>query len=86
GARVSIFSSKGIYRGSILPLKASGHTFNEEVDTQPVGWPYVELRVDALARNRDDLLQLGIDVGDIVAIDPAPEFIDNGFIVSRHLD
>ncbi len=86
GARVSIFSPKGIYRGSILPLKASGHTFNEEVDTQPVGWPYVELRVDALARNRDDLLQLGIDVGDIVAIDPAPEFIDNGFIVSRHLD
>ncbi len=86
GARVSIFSCKGIYRGSILPLKASGHTFNEEVDTQPVGWPYVELRVDALARNRDDLLQLGIDVGDIVAIDPAPEFIDNGFIVSRHLD
>src|SRR5690606_26689115 len=86
GARVSIFSCKGIYRGSILPLKASGHTFNEEVDTQPVGWPYVELRVDALARNRDDLLELGIDVGDIVAIDPAPEFIDNGFIVSRHLD
>src|SRR5690606_8624177 len=72
--------------GSILPLKASGHTFNEEIDTQPVGWPHVELRVDALARNRDDLVQLGIDVGDIVAIDPAPEFIDNGYIVSRHLD
>jgi peptidase M42 family hydrolase len=86
GARVSIFSSKGTYRGSILPLKASGHTFNEEVDSQPVGWPYVELRVDALARNKDDLVQLGIDVGDIVAVDPAPEFIDNGFIVSRHLD
>lgn len=30
--------------------------------------------------DRDDLLQLGIDVGDIVAVDPAPEFIDNGFI------
>lgn len=86
GARVSVFSAKGIYRGSILPLKASGHTFNEEVDTQPVGWPHVELRVDALARNRDEILQLGIDVGDIVAVDPAPEFIDNGFIVSRHLD
>ena len=27
-----------------------------------------------------------VDVGDIVAVDPAPEFIDNGFIVSRHLD
>ncbi|MGC0055196.1 osmoprotectant NAGGN system M42 family peptidase [Brucella pituitosa] len=86
GARVSIFSSKGTYRGSILPLKASGHTFNDEVDTLPVGWTYIELRVDALARNKEDLVELGIDVGDIVAIDPMPEFIDNGFIVSRHLD
>lgn len=86
GARVSVFSSKGTYRGSILPLKASGHTYNEEVDTQPAGWPHVEMRVDALARDRDDLVQLGIDVGDIVAVDPTPEFLDNGFIVSRHLD
>lgn len=86
GARASIFSSKGIYRASILPLKASGHTYNEEVDTQPTGWPHVEMRVDALARDRDDLVRLGIDIGDIVAIDPAPEFLDNGYIVSRHLD
>ncbi|MBL3684598.1 hypothetical protein F2981_18185 (plasmid) [Sinorhizobium meliloti] len=35
---------------------------------------------------RNDLVQLGIDVGDIVAIDPQPEFLENGFIVSRHLD
>ncbi|UNK40092.1 osmoprotectant NAGGN system M42 family peptidase (plasmid) [Shinella sp. H4-D48] len=86
GARVSIFSGKGVYRGTILPLKASGHTFNDEVDSQPTGWPHAELRVDALARNRHDLGQLGIDVGDIVAVDPQPEFLDNGFIVSRHLD
>jgi putative aminopeptidase FrvX len=51
-----------------------------------VGWPHVELRVDALARNRDDLKRLGIDIGDTIAIDPHPEFLDNGFIVSRHLD
>ena len=86
GARASIFSSKGTYRGTILPLKASGHTFNEEVDTQPSGWRHIELRIDALARDRKDIAQLGIDVGDIVAIDPQPEFLDNGFIVSRHLD
>lgn len=54
GARASIFSGKGTYRGSILPLKASGHTFNEEVDTQPTGWRHIELRVDALARDRND--------------------------------
>lgn len=86
GARATIFAEKGAYRGTILPLKASGHIFNDEVDSQPTGWPYVELRVDALARNPRDLAHLGIDVGDTVAIDPQPEFLHNGFIVSRHLD
>ena len=86
GARASVFSEHGTYRGTILPLKASGHTFNEEIDTLPIGWDHVELRVDAKARRGADLKRLGIDVGDIVAIDPMPEFIENGFIVSRHLD
>ncbi|WP_181699832.1 osmoprotectant NAGGN system M42 family peptidase [Chthonobacter albigriseus] len=86
GARTTIFSEKGAYRGTILPLKASGHTYNEEVDSAPIGWPHVELRVDALARTADDLRRLGISVGDIVAIDPQPEFLANGFIASRHLD
>lgn len=86
GARCTIFTDEGSYRGTILPLKASGHTYGDEVDTQPVGWPHVELRIDAYARNEQDLAKLGISVGDIVAIDPQPEFLDNGFIVSRHLD
>ena len=86
GARATIFSEGGAYRGTILPLKASGHTFNEEVDTQPVNWRQVELRIDAVTHGREDTLALGVDVGDIVAIDPQPEFIDTGFIVSRHLD
>ena len=86
GARATLFSARGGYRGTILPLKASGHIFNDAVDTQPTGWPHVELRVDALARHRGDLDRLRIEVGDIVAIDPQPEFLDNGFIVSRHLD
>lgn len=86
GARATIFSEHGAFRGTILPLKASGHTFDGEIDTFPVGWPYVELRIDAVSRNAADLKHLGIDVGDMVAIDPQPEFLENGFIVSRHLD
>jgi len=84
--RCTIFSENGAYRGTILPLKASGHTFNEEIDTQPIGWDQIEIRVDAFARSARDLVKLGIDVGDIVAIDPGTELLDNGFIVSRHLD
>lgn len=86
GARATVFSEGGAWRGTILPLKASGHTFNEEVDSQPVSWRQVELRIDAVTRSREDTLALGVDVGDIVAIDPQPEFMDTGFIVSRHLD
>jgi peptidase M42 family hydrolase len=86
GARTTIFSECGAYRGTILPLKASGHTYADEIDSQPVGWNHVELRVDAYSGTAPDLGKLGIDVGDIVAVDPQPEFLQNGFIVSRHLD
>lgn len=86
GARTTIFTETGTYRGTILPLKASGHTFGDEVDTLPINWQNIELRVDAYARNQEDLDKLGFAIGDIVSIDPQPEFIDNGFIVSRHLD
>jgi peptidase M42 family hydrolase len=86
GARCTLFTEKGSYRGSILSLKASGHTYNEEVDTHPIGWEHVEFRVDALARTRRDLERLGIAIGDTVAIDTRSEFLANGFIVSRHLD
>jgi peptidase M42 family hydrolase len=84
--RCTIFSDEGTFRGTILPLKASGHTFNEEVDTQPVGWPNIEVRIDADSMDRAGTEALGIHVGDFVAIDPGTEFLDNGYIVSRHLD
>lgn len=86
GARTTLYTEQGSFRGTILPLKASGHTFNEEVDTAPIGWRHVELRIDAVTASRADTLALGIDIGDMVAIDPQPEFLANGFINSRFLD
>lgn len=84
--RCTIFSDEGSFRGTILPLKASGHTFNQEVDTQPVGWQHVEVRIDADCYDRKTTEAIGINIGDFVAIDPGTEFLDNGYIVSRHLD
>lgn len=86
GARCTVFGEGGAVRGTILPLKASGHTFNEEVDTQPVNWQQLELRIDEVVPDKAATLALGVDIGDIVAIDPQPEFMDSGYIVSRHLD
>lgn len=85
GARVTIFSDTCEHRGTILPLKASGHRFNTEVDTQPADWDNLEIRIDAALPDRDALLAAGFNVGDMVAVDAQPEVID-GFIVSRHLD
>ena len=84
--RCTIYSDQGAFRGTILPLKASGHTFNEEVDTQPVGWPHIEVRIDADCYDRKSTEALGIHIGDFIAIDPGAEFLDNGYVVSRHLD
>lgn len=86
GARTLIYTRGGSHTGTILPLKASGHTYNKEVDTQPTDWDHVELRVDEQVTDRADLERHGFAVGDFVAIDPQPEFLDNGYIVSRHLD
>jgi peptidase M42 family hydrolase len=86
GARVSLYSDSTIHRGTILPLKASGHIFNDEVDTQKTGWNYVELRLDEDVSNREDLEALGIHVGDFIGVDACPEIMQNGFINARHLD
>lgn len=86
GARVTLFTDLSMHRGTLLPLKASGHTFADEVDKQPSNWQNIELRIDELCQSQQDLMRLGIHVGDIVAIDAQPEVTESGFIVSRHLD
>ena len=86
GSRVSVFTDEGVIRGSVLPLLASGHAFNTEVDAMPISWDHVELRLDARTNSRDETLALGVNVGDFVAFDPMPEFTDSGYISARHLD
>lgn len=86
GGRVTVFTETGRYRGTVLPLLASGHVYNEAIDAQPVSWDQLELRVDERVADAAGIDALGIRIGDFVAFDPNPEWLDNGFIVSRHLD
>lgn len=86
GSRVSVFGDHGCLRGSVLPLMASGHTYNEGVDSLPVNWDTIELRIDARTTSHAETEALGIRVGDFVAFDPLPEFTRNGYISARHLD
>jgi peptidase M42 family hydrolase len=86
GARVTVFTDRGSYRGTILPVKASGHAYNLEIDSLPVSWDSVELRLDEESLTRADLVRLGLNRGDFVAVDAQPEICGSGYINSRHLD
>lgn len=88
GARVKIFrdDTHEVLTGTIMPLLASGHAYGDAIDDQPTTWDHVEVRVDHRATCRDDLKELGVQIGDAVTINATPELTHDGFIVSRHLD
>jgi peptidase M42 family hydrolase len=86
GGRVTLFTDQGRFRGTVLPLMASGHVYNDAIDTQPVNWAQLEVRVDEAIRTADDATALGIQIGDYVAFDTNTEILDNGYITSRFLD
>ena len=86
GGRVTLFTDTAPFRGTVLPLKASGHTYNKEVDTQPVDWENVELRVDCRGDTAEEIRRQGINIGDIIAFDTGVELAADGYINARHLD
>lgn len=87
GSRVTIFKHNGsIARGTVLPLKASGHVYNNEIDSQPVNWDNIEVRVDEKCSTALELKQAGFGVGDFIGFDATPEITPAGFISARHLD
>jgi len=88
GTRVMIFSDdiEHSYTGTVLPTKASGHAYGDAIDTHPIGWDHVEVRLDEKAHDAQDLADLGLAVGDFVAQVAYPIITRAGFVNSRHLD
>jgi putative aminopeptidase FrvX len=88
GETCSIFTNSGrMYRGTILPRKASVHVHSgPEVERGERSDATMEVRLDAKVQSGLETRQLGIEVGDFVAFDPRTEVTDTGFIRSRHLD
>ena len=89
GARVTIFTDLVDVEpltGTILPLKASGHRYNTEVDTQPTAWSNLEVRIDEPVHDALGLAALGLQVGDFVAMDSVPVVTSAGYVNARHLD
>ena len=88
GARVTLFVDDPAvtYSGTVMPLKASGHRWGDEIDTQGIGWDHVELRLDERVETAEDVASLDIHVGDHVAFNAQPTITSSGFVVARHLD
>lgn len=88
GAHVRVFTDHldRVVTGQVLPLKASGHRYNDAVDSQGIGWELVEVRVDEPVDDAAGLRALGVDVGDFVALLPNPQVTAAGYVKSRHLD
>ncbi len=89
GARVRLETRAGkLVPGTVMPSKASGHRFGAEVESQPVSWDNLELRLDLACDWQADAeaLRQVAQVGDYVFFDPQPELSDDGLIKARFID
>lgn len=87
GEGVTILTANGQrIRGTILPTVASGHAHTEDERTAKRTEKNMEVRIDARTTSKEETLDLGIGIGDVVAFDPRVEVGEAGFIRSRHLD
>jgi peptidase M42 family hydrolase len=86
GSRVTLFSEQRAFRGTLLPKVSWGVSRDAGVDESPIGWEYIELRLDEPVTNPTAVRDLGIEIGDFIAFDPHAEVLPNGFVVGRTLD
>ena len=74
------------YTGTILTTKASSHVHGSETDEIKRNGDNMEIRIDERVSSDEDVIKLGINVGDFVFFDPRTTITPSGFIKSRHLD
>lgn len=87
GEYVKIETIEGdIYTGTVLLDYSSVHVHGNEHNTRERSESTIEIRLDEKVSSCDDVLALGINVGDFVSFNPKFEVTKSGFIKSRHLD
>lgn len=86
GEGCTLFTRSGKrIRGSILIDSPSVHVHGSKVSETKRDAEHIEVRLDERVTNSEEVVKLGISVGDFVAFDPRVE-LTNGFVRSRHLD
>lgn len=74
------------YSGTIQTVKPSVHISGNEAYDLKRNIENMEIVLDEKVFSKEDVLQLGIDVGDFVFLEPRTVITDKEFIKSRHLD
>jgi len=86
GALCYIETSTGdIYSGTILNTHSSCHVYEDHTKQERKD-ENMELRIDAKVKNPEEVVALGIAVGDFISFDARTRVSESGFINSRHLD
>jgi len=80
-----ITRNKQIYTGTILSLSPAAHVF-EDSKNRERNCDTMMVRIDEKVKNKEDVIQLGIQNGDYIAIEPKTTITPSGFIKSRFLD
>lgn len=78
-------SSGKVYTGTILMHQTSVHVYKNAGDAARND-ENIEVRIDEKVSTREQVKELGIEVGDFVSFDPRVQVTGSGYIKSRHLD
>lgn len=73
------------FTGTIQTVKPSVHIHSDAKDLKREV-SNMEIVLDEKLNSKEDVENLGIDVGDFITFDPRTRFTNSGFIKSRHLD
>ncbi|MBP1905945.1 putative aminopeptidase FrvX [Paenibacillus turicensis] len=74
-----------VYTGTILSKHPSVHVYTDAREYKR-DEENLEIRIDELVHNKEDVISLGISVGDYISFEARPVFTSSGYVKSRHLD
>ena len=84
GENCMVFTRSGkMYTGVVLNKEPSSHVANSKVETKEEN---MEILLDENVSSREQVTALGIETGDIIAMDPKTVITPSGYIKSRFLD
>ena len=84
GENCMVFTRDGrMYTGVVLNTEPSAHVADEKVETKEEN---MEILLDENVNDKQGVAALGIQTGDIIAMDPRTVITESGYIKSRFLD